>query len=320
MKHISIPVLAFVIVAMLMIGISAASAQTPTATATVTLTPFGTPIMTATPTPTSTPQPAYTLNDYHFLDPSGTIWIASSSSVEWSPSRYRVPMGEYISQTVSYMTTTMPSTITLRLAAPTTSTVELYVGSTLIQTLTVTRTRLATYSLTSTLTFPNAVKLRVGSGGPVTVDAIGLRRSSGVMGGASFDPGGGGENPLETAGSVDIAGMVDWFTPLELTPLFTTEFNPSWTPIMVTVGRLTATLLSIATPQIVSYYIAGRIIIMCTLWFFGFVMQKIGKPIPNTSGGVVVVHDGANSRNWGGLPRLPSSGIRGGGRRRRSRW
>jgi hypothetical protein len=205
------------------------------------------------------------------------------------------------------------------LAAATTSTVDVYIGV-LAKSLTITSTRLSTYSFTQTVTFPKTIKVGVSSGGPVTIDAVGFRRADGDLG-SPFDPGGAYENPIETAESADISGMVEWFTPLNLTHMFTGEFTPEWTPIMRTVGSIVATLLTIATPQIISYYIAGRIIIMCTLWFFGFVMQKIGKPIPNaTNGGIVVVHDGANSRNFGGLPKLPSSGIRGGGRRRRSRW
>lgn len=205
------------------------------------------------------------------------------------------------------------------MAVPTTSTVDLYMGAIKLHSWTVTRTRLATYSFSETIKFPNTVRVAVSSGGPVIVDAIGLRRISGDMVGA-FDPGGAYENPLETADSVDISGMVEWFTPFDLNPQFTTEFDLAWTPVMMSVGRITATLLNIATPQIVSYYISGRIIIMCALWFFGFVMQKIGKPIPNASGGVVVIREGRQSSGFGGLPRLPASGIRGGGRRRRSRW
>jgi hypothetical protein len=314
MKHVTAPALAFVIVAMLMVGISAASAQTATPTATVTITPFGTPVMTATPTPTSTPRPAYTFNDYHFLNPDGP-WVASSSSVEWSPSRFKIPSGQSISQTVSYITDTFPVTISLRLAAPTTSTVDLYMGIK-IKSLTITSTRLATYSFTETVTFPKTVRLAVSDGGPVTVDAIGFRRADGDLG-SPFDPGGAYENPLQEAGSVDISGMVEWFTPLTLTPKFTLEFDTDWTATMRIVARLAATLLAIATPQIMNYYIAGRISITCVLWFFGFVMQKIGKPIPNTGQAVVVL---GSRQNVPALPKLPSSGLRGGGRRRRSRW
>lgn len=72
-------------------------------------------------------------------------------------------------------------------------------------------------------------------------------------------------------------------------------------------GRITATVMAIAGPSIIYYYVAIRIGIMGFIWLAGFVMQKIGKAIPPNSATVVVVREGvagyAGRRL--GLPALP---------------
>jgi hypothetical protein len=110
-----------------------------------------------------------------------------------------------------------------------------------------------------------------------------------------------------------------------LHPVFTWDVTSSdWFRWFTTItGPVAATMMQFMTPRVIHMYIAFRILLMCVLWFIGFVMQKIGKPIPAASGAHTITIAGANygsSRyNWSGLPRLPASGIRmgGGGRRRK---
>lgn len=86
------------------------------------------------------------------------------------------------------------------------------------------------------------------------------------------------------------------------------------------VGPIVATIVAFATPNVMKYYFAARIGIMAFMYIAGFVMKKIGSKIPENSPGAIIIREGIEGygRQRFGLPRLPSSGIRiGGGRRRR---
>jgi hypothetical protein len=297
---------------LLVLGMGSASAQT--ATPTVTLTPYGTPYYTPTPTPTATPQPAYIVNDPNFMQ-SNTYWQPSGSTVEWSPGRWQIPSGGSISQTISYITSTQTYTITVRAGAPTTSTLQLYVGGALIETFTITKPQLSTYQVKQSVSVPTEIKVKASSG-TVNVGHVALVPPAG------YGPMGYGyEQGLGNASPVDIGGMVEWFTPIQLVPKFTGEFALDWNTTMRRVAQIAATFLQIATPQVINYYIAARIAIMATLWFFGWVMAKIGKPIPPSNSSVVILgrDTGYRAPNFGALPKLPPSGLGRGGRRR-SRW
>jgi hypothetical protein len=315
----------FCLITIAMIGAArAVSAQT--ATPTLTMTPFGTPYFTPTPTPTATPAPNYILNDPHMFGWTDKPW-AGTSGTTWSPHRYSIPIGEYITQTVTHITSTKSYTFTIRAQAATTSTLQVISGGTLLRTVTITRTLMRNYSFVSNLTFPGYIELKTQSGGPVVVDSVQLVRTDVMIGPMSV----GGENALEPANTANIGDLADLFEPLNLPNIDLGSFEIDWAQYASPIARLTATLLSIATPRIVSYYISGRIVIMCMLWLAGFVMQKIGKPIPPGSSNNVLVNIGSSigrgegiegyirNRNPSAFPKLPPSGLRGGGRRR-SRW
>ena len=312
MRRTLIALTTFCLISIAMIGVAGAvSAQTPVPT--LTMTPFGTPYYTPTPTPTATPAPSYIVNDPHMFGWTDKPWTGTSGTT-WSPHRYSIPIGEYITQTVTHITSTKSYTFTVRAQAATTSTLQVISNGALLDTLTITRTMMRNYSCVPSVTFPGYIELKTQTGGPVVVDSVQLVRTDAMMGGMSV----GGENALEPANTANFSDLADLFIPLDLPDIDLGSFSFEWLPYASPIARITATLLYIATPTIVTYYISGRIVIMCFLWLAGFVMQKIGKGIPPSTGGVVVVHEGG--RRSSGLPSLGPSVLRGGGRRRRSRW
>jgi len=312
MRRALIALTTFCLISIAMIGVARpTSAQT--ATPTATMTPFGTPYFTPTPTPTATPAPSYIVNDPHMFGWTDKPWTGTDGAT-WSPHRYSIPVGEFISQTVTHITSTQSYTFTVRAQAATTSTLEVMSNGTLLDTLTISRTLMRNYTFVSNLTFPGYIELKTASGGPVVVDSVQLVRTGVMFGAMSV----GGENAIETANTANISDLSDLFEVLNFPFIDLGSFKIDWTQYASPIARLTATLLYIATPTIITYYISGRIVIMCMLWLAGFVMQKIGKGIPPSTGGVVVVHDGG--RRSSGLPSLGPSVLRGGGRRRRSRW
>jgi len=323
MRRIWITLTTFCLISIATIGAArAVSAQT--ATPTLTMTPFGTPYFTPTPTPTATPAPSFIVNDPHMFGWTDKPWRGTSGTT-WSPHRFSIPAGDYITQTVTHITSTQSYTITIRAQAATTSTLDVIANGALLDTLTITRTLMHGYSLASSLTFPGYIELKTASGGPVVVDSVQLVRTDVMFGVMSV----GGENALQTANTANISDLTDLFEVLDFPFIDLGEFSIDWTQYASPIARLTATLLYIATPTIVSYYISGRIVIMCMLWLAGFVMQKIGKPIPPGGGGVLVnigssiargegIEGYVRGRNASAFPKLPPSGLRGG--RRRSRW
>ena len=125
---------------------------------------------------------------------------------------------------------------------------------------------------------------------------------------------------METANTANISDLADLFEVLDIPFIDLGSFGIDFRTYASPIARLTATLLYIATPTIVTYYISGRIVIMCFLWLAGFVMQKIGRAIPPASGssGITIIQGGIQTGN--ALPSLGPRVLRGGGRRRRSRW
>jgi hypothetical protein len=312
MQRVWIALTMFCLIAIAMIGTAGSvSAQTPSPTA--TMTPFGTPYYTPTPTPTATPAPDYIVNDSHMFGWTDKPWVGTIGTT-WSPHRFSIPIGEYISQTVTHITSTQSYTFTIRAQAATTSTLEVKTGGGLLSSIVITRPLMHGYSFASSVTFPGYIELKTQSGGPIVVDSVQLVRTD-VIGPMSI----GSENPIETANTANIGDLTDLFEPLHLNPtMLTGYFDVDLRLYASPIARITATLLYIATPTIITYYISGRIVVMCFLWLAGFIMQKIGKGIPpsNTSGGVVVMQGGYRSNR---LPSLGPHVLRGGGRRR-SRW
>jgi len=323
----------FVIMFMLAISLTGASvvyAQTPsptaTATPTVTHTPTATvtrtPTATATSTPSPTPAPFGIVHDPSFIVGEGEAWTTSSRDVMWSPSRYTIPAGESISQNVTYITGTHEYSVSVRAMAATTSTMSIYANGALLQTFTVSQSHfMRSFVVTSSVTFPTAVMLRANTG-PIVVDQIALARTGG-----GFGPmGGSGEGlPYYNPYPLSIGDYQDYWQPITLRNMFSGDyFNVDWPAYMQPIGRIAATLLYIATPTIITYWFSGRIVIMCVLWLAGFVMAKIGKPIPPTDNNNILVSIGRGEgiegyvRRNSAFPKLPPSGIRGG--RRRSRW
>lgn len=319
----------FVIVFMLafsLTGASVAYAQTATPTATVTPTASTTPTATVTRTPTSTttstptatPTPFAILKDPSFIVPDGQDWTTSSRDVTWAYSRYTIPSGQSISQTVTYLTGTHEYSVTVRAMAATTSTMSVYVAGALLHTFTVSQSHfMRSYVVSSSVTFPTAVMLRSNTG-PIVVDQISLEHSGGGMGGMRFVQGESGEGlPYVNPNPLSIGDFQSYWEPIDLQPMFSgSYFEVDWLTYMQPVGRVAATLLYIATPQIITYWFSGRVVIMCVLWLMGFVMQKIGKPIPTTDSSAIVIGQTAYKRYK--LPSLGPSVLRGG--RRRSRW
>ena len=317
----------FIIAFMLAISLTGASiayAQTPSPTATATFTPTvtRTPTATVTSTPSPTPTPFAILNDPSFIVPEGGSWTTSSRDVTWAYSRYTIPGGDAISQTVTYLTGTHEYSVSVRAMAATTSTMGVYANGTLLQTFTVSQSHfMRAFVVTSSVTFPTAVMLRADSG-PIVVDQIALERT------------GGGYGPLGESGEglpyvmprpLSIGEFQEFWQPIDLHPVFLGEyFNINWLTYMQPIGRIAATLLYIATPTIITYWFTGRVVIMCILWLAGFVMAKIGKPIPPTDSNNILVSIGRGEgiegyvRRNSAFPKLPPSGMRGG--RRRSRW
>jgi hypothetical protein len=140
----------------------------------------------------------------------------------------------------------------------------------------------------------------------------------------------GGEGlPYVAPHPLSIGDFQEFWQPINLSPIFLGEyFNINWINYMRPIGQIAATLLYIATPTIITYWFTGRVIIMCVLWLAGFVMQKIGKPIPPTDSNNILVSIGRGegiegyirNRNASAFPKLPPSGLRGSSRRGRSRW
>jgi hypothetical protein len=323
----------FVIVGfMLAISLTGASVvyaqtATPTATTTPTATLTRTPTSTATSTPSPTPTPFAVLHDPSFIVPEGTDWTTSSRDVTWAYSRYTIPSGQAISQTVTYLTGTHEYSMTVRAMATTTSTMSLYANGALLQTFTVSQSHyMRTFVVTSSVTFPTAVMLRANTG-PIVVDQIALARTESVFGPLSE----GGEGlPYYDPYPLSIGGYQEYWQPIELSPVFLEDyFSVNWPAYMQPIGRIAATLLYIATPSIITYWFSGRVVIMCFLWLAGFVMQKIGRPIPPIDSNNVLVNIGSSIMRGEGVegyvrrssafPKLPSSGIHK-GRSRRSRW
>jgi hypothetical protein len=319
-----------------------ANAQTPTPPPTPT--PFS-PWPTFTPTPppipytprpdatlilrpTTTPIPDFFyLRDYHFIypqvDTSDEAW-APAGGAAWSFSKYTIPVGGSIRQTVVTGTVgAHPFMITIRAQASLTSTFGVTVGG-IEHTITITRAdhMARNYSYTQTVSFPATVIVAVNSGGPVVFDRVQMDLADVDV--VAYDYTAGYEHNPVAPEPMNVGSFVDWFTPIELHPVFTWDVASSdWLHWFTTItGPVAATMMQFMTPRVIHIYIAFRILLMCVLWMFGFVMQKIGKPIPPASGAQVITVGGANlgySRyNYGGLPKLPPSGIRmGGGRRRR---
>jgi hypothetical protein len=318
----------FMIGFMLAISLTGASVvyaqtATPTATATVTRTPTA----TATSTPSPTPQPFAILHDPSFIVGEGEVWTTSSRNVTWSPGRYTIPSGQAISQTVTYLTGTHEYSMTVRAMAATTSTMSLYANGALLQTFTVSQSHyMRTFVVTNSVTFPTSVMLRANTG-PIVVDQIALARTDAVFGAM----GEGGEGlPYYDPYPLSIGDYQGYWQPLDLNPAFLGDyFNVDWPAYMQPIGRIAATLLYIATPTIITYWFSGRVVIMCVLWLAGFVMAKIGRPIPPIDSSNVLVNIGSSImrgegaegyvRKSSAFPKLPASGIRK-GRSRRSRW
>lgn len=305
---------------------------TPTATATFTPTVTRTPTSTTTSTPTATPTPFAILHDPSFIVPDGNYWTTSSRDVTWNYSRYTIPSGEAISQTVTYLTGTHTYSVTVRAMAATTGTMSVYAGGTLLQTFTVSQSHfMRSFVVTSSVTFPSAVMARTASGGPVVVDQVALERTDGSFG--SMSTGGGEGVPYVNPKPLEIGDYQGFWQPFDLMPMFGKEyFQVNWSTYMAPIGQIAATLLYIATPTIITYWFSARVIIMCVLWLIGFVMQKIGKPIPPTDSGNIIVGIGSSImrgegaegyvRRHSAFPSLgPKSGVWGGRKRgRRSRW
>jgi len=314
MRRALIALTTFCLISIAMIGVAGAvSAQTPTPT--LTMTPFGTPYYTPTPTPTATPAPSYIVNDPHMFGWTDKPWTGTSGTT-WSPHRYSIPIGEYITQTVTHITSTKSYTFTVRAQAATTSTLQVISNGALLDTLTITRTMMRNYSCVPSVTFPGYIELKTQTGGPVVVDSVQLVRTDAIIGPMSL----GGENAIETANTANISDLADLFEVLDIPFIDLGSFGIDFRTYASPIARLTATLLYIATPTIVTYYISGRIVIMCFLWLAGFVMQKIGRAIPPASGssGITIIQGGIQTGN--ALPSLGPRVLRGGGRRRRSQW
>lgn len=308
-----------VALALSLTGASVVYAQTATPTATVTPTASNTPTATVTrtptatttSTPTATPTPFSVVHDPSFIANEGSAWTTSSRDVTWNYSRFTIPEGESISQTVTYLTVTHDYSVTVRAMADTTSTLSVIVGNSTLQTFTISQSHfMRSFVVTSTLSFPKNVRLRVDSGGPVVVDSVMFDKTSGGYGAM-------GEGvPYNNPRPLDIGGYQSFWQPYELIPVFgDTYFEINWIEYMSPVGRIAATLLYIATPQIISYWFSARVMIMCVLWLAGFVMAKIGKPIPPSDSSNVSV-----SVHYPTRKSLPSLGPRVLRRGRRSRW
>jgi len=280
---------------------------------------------TPPPTPTATPIPDHIVKDYHFIYPqtsaSDTQWTPAGGA-SWSFSKYTVPVSGTISQYVnpSALAGTHPFSVTIKAQAATTSTFGITTGG-VQHTFTITRVgNLArTYYYTAMFAIPTTVTVETLSGGPIQFDAVSLEAQDIISTQSEWI--GPGEHGQVIPRSLSLADFADWFSPIETHPVFTWDITESsWFYWFTTyTGPVAATMMQFMTPRIINMYIAFRIVLMCVLWFFGFVMQKIGKPIPPSNDSQPVGNI-AYSRNYvHRLPKLgPSSGIlRGGGRRRR---
>jgi hypothetical protein len=282
---------------------------------------------TPPPTPTATPIPDYIVRDYHFIYPQTSVtdtqWTPAGGAA-WGFSKWTVPVSGTISQYVdpAELAGTHPFSVTVRARASITSTFRITTGS-IQQTFTITRigSLARTYAYAAEFALPSTVVVETLSGGPIVFDSVGLEAQDIVTPVSAADA---WEHGMVQPHSLGLSDFVDWFTPIELHQVFVWDTSADWFYWFTTyTGPVAATMMKFMTPRIIHMYIAFRIVLMCVLWFIGFVMQKIGKPIPPASDAHVINIGGANlgySRyNWSGLPKLgPPSGIRiGGGRRRR---
>ncbi len=275
---------------------------------------------TPPPTPTATPIPSYIVNDYHFIYPqmqlTDTQWTPAGGA-SWSFSKWTVPVTGSISQYVDpvALAGSHPFTVSVRAQASITSTFGVTAGG-VQHTFTITRVgRLArTYTYSATFNLPTSVTVATIGGGPVVFDSVGLEAQD--LWTSSEWVAGAWEHPMVKPHSLDLASLTDWFIPIDLHPTFTWDITSSdWFVYFTTiVGPVAATMMQFMTPRVIHMYIAFRILLMAVLWFIGFVMEKIGKPIPPASGAHTISIGGANfgstRYNWTGLPKLPPSGIR----------
>jgi hypothetical protein len=261
---------------------------------------------------------------YPQLDTSDQAWTPAGGAT-WSFSKYTIPVGGSIQQTVITGTSgSHPFLITIRAQSSTTSTFGVTIGG-IQQPIAITRTdhMARDYSYTQTISFPATVIVSVISGGQVVFDRVQLVQAD--ISGPLYDYTTQYEHNPTVPEPLGAGAFVDWFTPIDLSPVFTWDITSSdWFHWFTTItGPVAATMMRFMTPRVIHIYVAFRILLMCVLWFFGFVMQKIGKPIPPASGAHVVTIGGANlgftRYNWTGLPKLPASGLRGGGGGRRRR-
>jgi hypothetical protein len=320
----------FVIALMLAISLAGASiayAQTPspTVTSTPTATLTRTPTATTTSTPTATPTPFAVVHDPSFIVGEGEAWTTSSRDVTWSPSRFTIPAGQSISQVVTYITGTHEYSLTVRAMAATTSTMSVYIGGALAHTFTVSQSHfMRSFEITSSVTFPTPIMVRADTG-PIVVDQVAMYRTGGEFGTQSV----GGEGlPYYEPYPLSIGRFQEFWQPFGLRPMWTTEyFHIDWLAYMSPIGRIAATILYIATPTIITYWFSGRVIIMCVLWLAGFVMSKIGRPIPPTDSSNILVNIGSSIMRGEGIEGLvrkssvfPKLGGSSSKRGRRSRW
>ena len=279
---------------------------------------------TPPPTPTATPIPDYIVNDYHFIYPqtseSDTQWAPTGGS-SWSFSKYTVPVSGTISQYVNpaSLAGTHPFSITIRAQAATTSTFGVTANG-IQHTFTITRVgNLArVYAYTATFPLPTTVIVTTLSGGPIKFDSVGLEAQDIISTQSEWT--GPGEHGMVIPKSLSLADFADWFIPIDVSPVFTWDITSHWFYWFTTyTGPVAATMMQFMTLRVINMYIAFRICLMCVLWFFGFVMQKIGKPIPPNDSQSNVGNISYGRKYINRLPKLgPSSGImRGGGGRRR---
>jgi len=301
---------------------------TPTATSTRTPTPTSTPTVTGTPIATSTPAPYIpatiappelqtlsnqcVVSDYHFMTPS-QMWNKSAGA-HWTYSRWVLSSTESINQVVSF-----PSAgqYVMSIRASSSITPALISVSVFSNTYGVYTTRTGMTSYAITVTVPNTdtglVQITAPTNSGLTLDRVCLieindARAHGLM------AEGGAFAVVDPAGNLDLSDFIDWFVPLELTPMFSNPFvGWDWNVTMSLVARLAMTLMVIMLPDLMRYYFAARIGLLAALWFFSFVAKRIGHPLPGGEAPVTIFWQ----KNWSltipkHLPSLGPSVLRGG--------
>jgi hypothetical protein len=215
-------------------------------------------------------------------------------------------------------------------------------GGQLLNSFEITRTTMRNYEFMGYIQMSTTLQVAVSDGGPVVIDRVCMYPSNpGALGGdygIQYAVTGVRRAGSPVAG-LDVSEVLDAVEALDVQPVYLDLLDAAKIrTLLLSVLKYGVTVINLMSPKIIGVWFGARIALIAALWFFAFVMRRIGLRIPLNDSyinqHVQNVNDPnlielLNSNRWYNLGDMPSSGlgrsglgprIFGGRRGRRRRW